>query len=601
MPAVKFPKISVPGHGAGAVAAPGGPASPMDRLLARLPLADGVGDVLYRIGFFLEYTLLCTARTAVRVMRAVGSYGGSLLRAVWHALVSGVTGALHDLAQPFVTLYRALRQLARTGLGAKNLPAATLRARRRQVTRLVLGVLLRGVAALAMPLAAAGVLFLAVRHGTERQFVLAVEMNGQPVGSVANEQVFESARTDVQERLNNAHNALLEAGLAPGEETQWQIAPTYTVEQAGESVLGEGALADAMMQLASTDIGDATAVYVDGDLRFVTTEGDHLRAYLENGRSPQGATLEENTSVEYLHDIELVDGLYMNSSVEPYRDIISTFNAGAEVFTYTAAEGETVQTVVNNTGVSFDSLAMMNPDLQSLDQEVPAGTVITTGAASPELLKLKVMRRRTYDETIPFPTENRESSDYDFGKVVVEQEGEDGILRVTENTTFIDDIAVSSDIIDTEVIKEAVPKKTVTGTHLSSGMIASAGTGTFIWPVPEYRQISRWMGSGHRGADIAAPYGTRILASDGGAVVEAGWHYSWGNYVRIDHGNGWTTLYGHMSSIAVSRGQAVSQGQVIGYVGSTGYSFGNHCHFEMTRNGVLYSAQNLFGGLPRRR
>ena len=596
MPAVKFPKLSVSGQGAGAAAAAGGPASPMDRLSARWPLPDSVGDILYRIGFWLEYTLLCVTRTAVRVTRVVGSYGGSLLQAVGRALAGGVRGALHDLAQPFVTLYRALR-LARSGLGAKNLPAATLRARRRQVTRLALGVLVRGVAALALPLAAAAVLVMAVRQGTARQFVLAVQMDGQPVGSVANEQVF--ARTDVQERLNNARSALLAAGLVPGEETQWQITPTYTLEPAGDSVLGEGALADAMMQLASTDIGDATAVYIDGDLRFVTTEGDHLRAYLENGRSPQGTALEENTSVEYLHDIELVDGLYMNSSVEPYRDIISTFNAGAEVFTYTAAEGETVQSVVDNTGVSFDSLAMMNPELQTLEQIVPPGTVLTTGAASPELLKLKVMRRRTYDQTIPFTTENRESSDYDYGKVVVEQEGEDGILRVTENTTFIDDVAVSSDIIGTEVIKEAVPKKTVTGTHLRSGMVASVGTGSFIWPVPEYRQISRWMGSGHRGADIAAPYGTRILASDGGAVVEAGWHYSWGNYVRIDHGNGWTTLYGHMSSIAVSRGQAVSQGQVIGYVGSTGYSFGNHCHFEMTRNGVLYSAQNLFSGLPR--
>ncbi len=573
---------------------------PLDRLAGRLPGIDGVGELLYRTGFWLQYVLVCIARTAVRAADAFGRYAGGLLGAVWHALAGGILGVLGDLTQPFATLYRAARQLARTGLGARGLSAATLRARRRQVVRLVLLTLLRGILALALPLAAAAVLVLTVRRGMARQYVLTVQMNGETVGSVANEQVFESARTDVQERLDNAHAALLTAGLAPGEDTQWEITPTYTMTTA-DTVMSEGELANAIMRLASTDIGEATAVYVDGELQFVTNEGDHLRAYLENHRAPQGTALPADTSVAYLHDIELTDGLYMNSSVVPYQDIISTFNAGAEIFTYTAAEGETVQSAVNNTGVSFDSLAMMNPDLLSLDQEIPAGTVLLTGAASPELLKLKVMRRQTYEEPIPFTTENSESSEYDFGKVVVEQEGVDGVQRVTENITFIDDIAVSSDIVNVEVLQEPVTKKTVTGTHLRSGMIASVGTGSFIWPVPEYNYISRWMGNGHRGADICANYGTRILASDGGAVVEAGYHWSWGNYVRIDHGNGWTTLYGHMSSIAVSRGQAVSQGQVIGYVGSTGNSTGNHCHFEMTRGGVLYSAYNLFGGLSRYR
>ena len=88
-----------------------------------------------------------------------------------------------------------------------------------------------------------------------------------------------------------------------------------------------------------------------------------------------------------------------------------------------------------------------------------------------------------------------------------------------------------------------------------------------------------------------------IIASDSGVVVTATYHWSYGNYVVIDHGNGWRTLYGHMSSIAVSSGQGVARGQVIGYIGSTGNSTGNHCHFEMYQNGVRVSARNFFGGL----
>ena len=67
--------------------------------------------------------------------------------------------------------------------------------------------------------------------------------------------------------------------------------------------------------------------------------------------------------------------------------------------------------------------------------------------------------------------------------------------------------------------------------------------------------------------------------------------------MEIDHGNGYKTLYAHMSAQAVHVGDVVEQGQVIGYVGNTGNSFGNHCHFEMSYNGALFSAYTLFSGM----
>ena len=145
--------------------------------------------------------------------------------------------------------------------------------------------------------------------------------------------------------------------------------------------------------------------------------------------------------------------------------------------------------------------------------------------------------------------------------------------------------------------QEPVSQITVTGTKLKNGMVAKLGSGSFVWPVPGYKYVSRWMGNGHRGADICAAYGTPIYASDSGTVIAAGWHYSYGNYVEIDHGNGYKTLYAHMSRILVSQGQAVSKMDQIGEVGSTGNSTGNHCHFEMYYNNVLFSAQTLFGGM----
>ena len=95
----------------------------------------------------------------------------------------------------------------------------------------------------------------------------------------------------------------------------------------------------------------------------------------------------------------------------------------------------------------------------------------------------------------------------------------------------------------------------------------------------------RW-GSLHPGIDIGAGYGAPIHAAKSGTVIYAGWMDGYGNFVLIDHGAGFVTGYGHQSRIAVSEGQQVSQGQTIGYVGSTGNSTGPHLHFETRPNGV---------------
>ena len=102
-----------------------------------------------------------------------------------------------------------------------------------------------------------------------------------------------------------------------------------------------------------------------------------------------------------------------------------------------------------------------------------------------------------------------------------------------------------------------------------------------------------------KGVDICAPAGTPIYASASGVVTKAGYERAgagtgYGNSLIIDHGNGYSTLYSHCLSLTVSAGQAVSQGQLIVYVGSTGRSTGNHCHFEIRQNGRYLPPQNYF-------
>ncbi len=123
------------------------------------------------------------------------------------------------------------------------------------------------------------------------------------------------------------------------------------------------------------------------------------------------------------------------------------------------------------------------------------------------------------------------------------------------------------------------------------GVIGTVNT----WPVPGYYEVSSPFGwrihpitrkrSLHTGTDIPAPSGTKLAAAGDGVVIYSGWYGAYGNTVIIDHGGGYSTLYGHQSRVAASEGDQVKAGEVIGYVGSTGWSTGPHLHFEVRVGG----------------
>ena len=128
------------------------------------------------------------------------------------------------------------------------------------------------------------------------------------------------------------------------------------------------------------------------------------------------------------------------------------------------------------------------------------------------------------------------------------------------------------------------------------------GTGVLGWPLPSSRNVTSPFGTRmhpiykvyrkHTGIDISGKHGANIVAADSGTVITSAYSSSYGNYIVISHGNGITTLYGHMSSRKVSDGAKVTKGQVIGLVGSTGVSTGPHLHFEVSINGSRVNPLN---------
>jgi len=177
-------------------------------------------------------------------------------------------------------------------------------------------------------------------------------------------------------------------------------------------------------------------------------------------------------------------------------------------------------------------------------------------------------------------------------------------------TEYILHIAVSSKSVDAlaDLYRFTQDQRDILHQLLSEEMRPSllalcGGTavadGALCWPLPGHTYISCHFGEvdafgngGHRGTDIPAPEGTPILAAHSGTVLVSGWNDSYGNQVLLDNGAGLSTRYAHMTAPAVTAGETVTAGQVIGYVGSTGDSTGNHLHFEVMLNGVRINPLN---------
>ena len=179
---------------------------------------------------------------------------------------------------------------------------------------------------------------------------------------------------------------------------------------------------------------------------------------------------------------------------------------------------------------------------------------------------------------------------------------------ISSNSSFLSQLSAQEKALQAEINKKVNELNEQQKPNNGNNGSSVVGNGNLVWPSyctyitsrqgPRIHPVTGEF-KNHGGTDIGASYGTAIWAADSGTVVRSsdGWNGGWGNYVMINHGNGMQTLYAHMSSRAVSVGQTVSRGQVIGYVGSTGMSTGAHLHFEMYVNGSKVDPETRYPGI----
>ena len=252
---------------------------------------------------------------------------------------------------------------------------------------------------------------------------------------------------------------------------------------------------------------------------------------------------------------------------------------GGEIVTHIVEEGETLQAIAERYSLEVNTIVWEN-DLASEKTAVKAGDELRILPV--DGVNIRVAKGETiYTIARKYGLKEEQAQmivDYPFNEFLNDE-------------TFT--LAVGQNLIVPYGIKPKASTGTVANTYSravftqtpDAGTVAASGQ--FIWPASG--GISQGYIPGiHRAIDIANRGAGPILAADGGTVVAAGWDSSgYGNRVIVDHGNGFSTLYAHMSALQVSVGQAVDKGGVVGQMGSTGRSTGIHLHFEIRSGGAL--------------
>lgn len=468
---------------------------------------------------------------SVRCLKAVGRFTRLLWTPLWH----GVCRAADVLLLRYVrAAAREHRQIAEEKSAAQQQMAPSLPWKTRVLHFLAVPIValgrhrkaLRTLFNAAAPVLALVILLGSLYFWNTADFALALEYEGTSIGYIADENTYSGAAALVRDTVINADNSF-----------QLEQAPKMTLQIVGtESLLEEQEVSNRILETVGDRLQYGAGLYVDGVFCGALPLADTVNDLLSE-RLAQEAVNQQVTT-DFLPKVSVVNGLYPTTA-------------------FTTAE--------------------------SLRKHVATLTV-------------KTIRTITYVEKAPYKTITQETESLPLGYKTVKVHGKNGSQRVYAQIISVDGKEQYRVVIGTEYIKAPVNQVVLVGAQKYNGATQlgdGKATGTFIWPLPYTKQISspfssRW-GKFHGAIDISNGSTDKkpIIASDGGIVVEAEYHPSYGLYLLIDHGNGFKTRYAHCSKLSVSVGQRIAQGQYIANVGNTGYSTGPHLHFEIIKNGAL--------------
>ena len=340
-------------------------------------------------------------------------------------------------------------------------------------------------------------------------------------------------------------------------------------------VLDEDVFKDAVTAVIRTFVGgDQYQAYIDGSQVEIETTGETINSVY----------IEEDITVTEVN-IPVDETIYVDATDLAHYLL---YGDNHNETTYTVMAGDTIESVAFNNKLNPEELLISNSALTSTSNLLYPGQELVIAETNPQISVVE----ESYvvqDMESQYATEERYDDNTIIGTNKVIQEGENGLDRVSQNIKTINGTIVYVEPVEKTVLKAPVNRIIVKGNKYvpevgsldswgwptDSGWRISSGYAYRTSPITGAREL-------HTGLDISGTgYGSNVYATNNGVVMIAEYHYSYGNYVVINHNNGYMTLYAHMSRIAVSVGQVVERGQVIGYVGMTGSATGPHVHYEV--------------------
>ncbi|MDD3613495.1 MAG: peptidoglycan DD-metalloendopeptidase family protein [Clostridia bacterium] len=305
--------------------------------------------------------------------------------------------------------------------------------------------------------------------------------------------------------------------------------------------------------------------------------------FVENSNS-------EVESVDIVEKVDLEPVTVDFAQVQDAEQVAEEIAEGREtVEEYTVVSGDTLWDIAKKYDMSLDELIDLNSDVDNINNLRLGQTLKLSYPKS--VISVATTELITYEVAIPYKTEYTTDSSLYTNQSRTTRNGQNGTTLVEAKVTKVNGIEDSREILKETVTKQPVSRIIAKGTK-PIPLTTRSGGGTMVKPAKgryssKYGD-SRPGGRLHKGIDIAIPNGTGapIYAAEAGRVIHASWGgSSYGNLIKIDHGSGAETRYAHLSGFAVSNGQTVKKGQLIGYMGNTGNSSGPHLHFEILIGG----------------
>jgi len=414
-------------------------------------------------------------------------------------------------------------------------------------------------------------------------YALEVVYNGDVIGYIKDESVFEKAEIQMRGRI------AYEDYIKPAD-----AIPKYSIVPVDEaSLMSVNDLTDELIKASGHELGEATGLYVDGEFMGAVYERHSLLSMLDSLLAPY-RTDNENETVEFVRNVETVDGLYPLSSIVSIRSLHEDVTVmQQEEAVYTAVAGDAPILIAQKTGIKLSTLLALNP---GIDKSLLIGQEVLVQQSVP-FLEVQVKRTEIYEEEVPFKIERSVDSSQYEGYVKTTQVGKNGINKITAEVTYLNGIETARKIIYTAKVSDPINEKVTVGGKSVAEVGAQNTSSGFIWPTGSGRVSCGINGYwGHTGMDIASYAGTPIYASASGIVTKVAYNRTgYGYHIKISHGGNVETLYAHCSKLYVKVGQWVSQGDHIAAMGRTGNSTGNHLHFEIRSNGKYLNPAKYIG------